>query len=118
MANQKTNIDTWSVRDLEDNSELKIMIESCTEMGNSSLPGLQVCYMGRFVNFEPLAAERWAYEAQKAGTAKFLLNDSSWMPDQNQFVKVYLLAEQPMKALVEVKTRSSGIVAKEYALPF
>lgn len=118
MANQKTLLDQWSIRDLDNNSELKITVENCTELGNQSLPGIQVFFMGRFVNFEPHQTELWAYQAEKQGTEKLLLADSSWMPDENQFIKVYLVKGEPLKVLIEAKTKTSGTVAKEYNLPF
>lgn len=42
MANIKTIIDEWSVRNLENNSSISVMVENCTELGNQSLPGIQV----------------------------------------------------------------------------
>ncbi|WP_338875355.1 hypothetical protein WBJ53_07010 [Spirosoma sp. SC4-14] len=118
MANEKTVIDEWSVRDLEDNSSLNITVMSCTELGNQSLPGLQVYYMGHIINYEPLAAERWAYQASKAGVTDYLLEDLSWMVHADQFVKVYFVVGAPLKARVDVKTRSSKVMSKSYELPF
>lgn len=97
MANQKNMIDEWSVRDLEDNSSLTITVMSCTELGNQSLPGLQVFSMGQIVNFEPLIVERWAYQASKAGVAEYLLEDYSWMVHDDQFVKIYLVPGSPSR---------------------
>ena len=71
MANIKTMIDEWEVRDLEDNSSLKIGVASCTELGNKGVPGIQVYYLGYIVNYEPLIVEQWAYKASKSG-ATFL----------------------------------------------
>ncbi|GAB3942801.1 hypothetical protein GCM10028805_07980 [Spirosoma harenae] len=118
MANEKTVIDEWSVRDLEDGSSLKIAVLSCTELGNQSVPGIQVHYMGYIVNYEPLIVERWAYQASKKGVEEYLLEDHSWMVHEDQFVKNYLVVGSPLKAKVEVKTRSSKVIAKEYELPF
>ncbi|MFD2574245.1 hypothetical protein ACFSUS_26660 [Spirosoma soli] len=118
MANQKNIIDEWSVRDLEDGSSLTVTVVSCTELGNQSLPGLQVIYMGNIVNYEPLVTERLAYQASKAGATDYLLEDKSWMAYEDQFVKNYLVLGSPLKARVEVKTRSSRVIAKEYELPF
>ncbi len=67
MSNIKTVIEEWSVRDLEDGSSLNVSVLACTELGNEAKPGVQVCYMGNIINFEPLAAERWEYQARKAG---------------------------------------------------
>jgi hypothetical protein len=118
MANTKTIIDEWSVRDLEDNSSINVMIESGTELGNKSLPGIQVFYMGNYITFEPLIVEQWVYKARKTNTTEYLLEDRSWMAHQDQYVKIYLLIGSPLKAKVEVKTRSSKPVIKEYPLPF
>ncbi|CCH53135.1 hypothetical protein BN8_02207 [Fibrisoma limi BUZ 3] len=118
MANQKTTIDEWSVRDLEDGSSINVTVLGCTELGNQSLPGVQVIYMGNIINYEPLMAERWAYQASKAGVDEYLLEDKSWTVHEDQFVKTYLVVGEPLKAKVEVKTRSSKVIAKEYELPF
>ncbi|MDJ1467923.1 hypothetical protein QNI19_29200 [Cytophagaceae bacterium DM2B3-1] len=48
MSNVKTLVDEWSVRDLEDNSSLKIVVESCTELGNKSLPEFRSTGWGIF----------------------------------------------------------------------
>lgn len=118
MANQKTIIDEWSVKDLEDGSSLTITVVHCTEMGNQSVPGLQVLYMGQTINYEPNIVERWAYQATKTGITDYLLDDYSWMVHDDQFVKNYLVSGSPLKARVVVKTRSSKVIAKEYDLPF
>jgi len=118
MANEKTVIEEWAVKDLEDGSSLKITVINCTELGNQSLPGLQVLYMGQTINFEPGIVERWAYQATKAGVTEYLLADYSWMVHEDQFIKNYLIAGSPLKAKVEVKTRSSKVISKEYELPF
>lgn len=118
MSNIKTVIEEWSVKDLEDGSSLNISVLGCTEMGNNGKPGIQVCYMGHIVNYEPLIVERWAYQANKAGVAEYLLTDYSWMVHEDQYIKNYLLPGSPLKVKVEVKSRSSKPVVKEYVLPF
>lgn len=118
MSNVKTMIDEWAVKDLEDGSWLVITVNSCTELGNASLPGIQVSYMGNTINFEPGITERWAYQASKAGMAEFLLKDYSWMAHEDQFIKNYLIVGETLKAKIEVKSRSSKVVSKEYDLPF
>ena len=118
MANEKTIIDEWAVKDLEDGSSLTITVVNCTELGNQSQPGIQVLYMGNIINFEPNVVERWAYQATKAGVTDYLLDDKSWMVHDDQFVKNYLVIGSPLKAKVEAKTRSSKVIAKEYDLPF
>ncbi|WP_420148798.1 hypothetical protein [Spirosoma sp.] len=118
MANVKTLIDEWSVRDLEDGSSITINVVNCTELGNQSLPGIQVLYMGNIINYEPLMTERWAYQATKAGVEEYLLENQSWMAHDDQFVKNYLIPGSPLKVKVEVKTRTSRVVAREYELPF
>ena len=118
MANIKTTIEEWAVKDLEDGSALTITVVACTELGNESKPGIQVYFMGNIVNYEPLIVERWAYKAGKAGITEFLLDDHSWTVHEDQYVKNYLVLGSPLKAKVEVKTRSSKPVIKEYPLPF
>ena len=118
MSNIKTIIEEWSVRDLEDGSSLNISIVDCTELGNQSKPGIQVCFMGNTINYEPSVVERWAYQASKAGVTEYLLEDHSWQVHQDQYVKNYLVLGSPLKVKVEVKTRSSKPVIKEYSLPF
>jgi hypothetical protein len=118
MTNIRTKIDEWEVRDLEDNSALRIYVENCSELGNQGRPGIQVLYMGQYVTFEPLAVERWAYQAQKAGKTELLLEDKSWLAHEDQYVKNWLVLGSPLKARVEVKTRSSKPKVREYALPF
>jgi hypothetical protein len=118
MANIKTLIEEWSVKDLEDGSSLNISIMGCTELGNDAKPGVQVCYLGHTVNFEPLHVERWAYQAGKVSVTEYLLEEYSWMVQEDQYVKNYLLIGSPLKARVEVKTRSSKPVVREYELPF
>ena len=118
MANIKTIIEEWSVKDLEDNTALNISVLACTELGNEGKPGIQVCFIGNTINYEPLSVERWAYQAGKADVNDYLLEDKSWMAHADQYVKNYLIKGSPLKARVEVKTRSSKPVIKEYALPF
>ncbi|MEP6737154.1 MAG: hypothetical protein ABJA70_16640, partial [Chryseolinea sp.] len=114
MSNVKTIIDEWSVKDLEDNSKINVLVESCTELGNNSLPGIQVLYMGNYITYEPNIVEQWAYKANKAGVTEYFLEDKSWTHHTDQYVKVFLILGSPMKARVEVKTRSSKPIMKEY----
>lgn len=118
MSNIKTIIEEWAVKDLEDGSSLNISVIDCTELGNESKPGIQVCFMGNIINYEPLIVERWAYQAGKKGLTEYLLADQSWHVYDDQYVKNYLVLGSPLKARVEVKTRSSKPVIKEYPLPF
>ena len=67
MANEKTLIEEIELRDLEDNSYLRVRAEACTELGNQSKPGIQIHFLGYIINFEPLHAERWNYQTKKAG---------------------------------------------------
>jgi len=116
---EKTLIDEIEVRDLEDNSSLRVSVYNHPELGNKGLPGIQVLYMGHFVNYEPLQVERWAYQAQKAGTDVLLLEDQSWIHYEDQFIRNSLVVGSPLKARVEVKTRSkAAAVVREYELPF
>jgi hypothetical protein len=47
-----------------------------------------------------------------------LLEDKSWMVHEDQYVKNWLILGTPLKARVEVKTRSSKPKVREYVLPF
>lgn len=119
MSNVKTPIDSFEVRDLEDNSVISVHVEACTEVGNAGKPGLQVLYMGNIVCFEPLMAERLAYQARKAGATEHFLADRSWTAHEDQFVKLFLELGTPPKVRVEVKTRSkSKPLVRSYELPF
>ena len=119
MADQRSIIDEIAVKDLEDGSVLKVVIESCTELGNNSKPGLQLYWMGYIVTFEPNIAERWNYQAKKAGGGAMLLEDKSWLAHTDQFIKFYYVPGSPPKARVEVKSRTTdNPVVKEYPLPF
>jgi hypothetical protein len=40
------------------------------------------------------------------------------MVHTDRYIKIYLVTGSPLKAKVEVKTRSSKLVVKEYELPF
>ncbi len=118
MSNIKIIIEECSLKDLEDNSSLNISVMACTELGNKSKPGIQVCFMGNIFNYEPLSVERWAYQAAKANVSDYLLEDKSWIAHDDQYVKNYFIQGSPLTARVEVKTRSSKPVLKEYTLPF
>jgi hypothetical protein len=118
MANVKTLIDQWSVRDLEDNSSINVTVEGCTELGNGSLPGIQIVSMGQIVNYEPNIAEQWAYKAGKQGVTEYFLEDKSWTYHEDQYIKFYLVLGAPLKARVSVKTRSSKPATRDYDLPF
>ncbi len=123
MTNIKTTVDEWEVRDLEDNTTLKIYVEHCTELGNQSKPGIQIWYTvgggTSIVCYEPLIVERWAYQAKKNQTNVLLLEDKSWMARTDTFVKFYLVTGDVLKARVELKVMSSDeTITKEYDLPF
>lgn len=118
MANVITVLDTIEVRDLEDNSRLTVEVRACSELGNRGVPGLQISYLGYLVNFEPNQVERWAYQARKAGQEALLL-DQSWDVHPDQFIRNYLVLGEPLRARVQVKTRSrSKLVERDYPLPF
>ena len=117
--NITTKIDEWGVRDLEDNSVITVLVEHNSEMGNNSLPGLQVICAGNMVNYEPLHVERWAYAAKKAGQSEFLLEDPSWQVFEDRYIKHYLVTGDKPRAKVSVKVRSKDQpVIREYDLPF
>lgn len=119
MTNVKTPVETLEVRDLEDGSTLTVHIESCTEVGNDGVPGMQVLFLGNIVCFEPRMANKLAYHARKAGQAELFLADRPWAVHENQYVKLFLVLGVPPAVRVEVKTRSKSKPAvKTYALPF
>jgi len=118
MANVKTVLDQWSVKDLEDNSSINVLVEGCTELGNNSQPGVQILCMGHFVTYEPNIVEQWAYKAGKEGVTEYLLEDKSWTYHEDQYVKYFLVLGSPLKARIIVKTRSSKPNVREYDLPF
>lgn len=119
MANIRTKIDEWEVKDLEDNSTTRVYVEHNTEMGNKSVPGIQVHCAGRIVNYEPLHTERWAYAAKKAMQTEYLIEGDSWMVHEDNYIKHFLVLGEKLKARIEVKVRSnSKPVTKEYELPF
>jgi hypothetical protein len=117
MSNIVSQIDEGSVKDLEDNSSLKILVEGCSELGNNAKPGIRVMFLGYTINFEPNLVEQWLYKAGKDNVTEYVLKDS-WMVHADQYIKVSLITGTPLKARVEVKTRSSKPVIKEYELPF
>jgi len=117
--NVATIVEEWDVKDLEDDSTIRVLVTHNTEMGNRSVPGLQVLCAGQFTNYEPVITEKWAYAAKKAGATEWLLEDHSWMVYKDTYIKFYLLTAPALKARVEVKVRSrEEAVVKEYALPF
>lgn len=123
MSNIKTKLDEFEVRDLEDNGILRIYVEHNTEMGNRGVPGIQVWYTiaggTSIVNFEPLHAERWAYQAQKQNVDSYLIADNSWTTYEDTYIKNYLVIGEKPKARVEVKVRSKAApIIREYDLPF
>lgn len=119
MSNIKTKVDEWEVKDLEDNSTINVYVEHNTEMGNKGLPGVQVRCFGQIVNYEPIQAERWAYEARKTQQAQYLLEGPSWLAHNDTFIKHFFVPGATPKARVEVKVRSkTKSIIKEYELPF
>ncbi|MGC4103990.1 hypothetical protein [Ferruginibacter sp.] len=119
MPNIQTTIDEWEIKDLEDNSTIRVHVSHNTEMGNNSQPGLQVICMGNIINYEPLHAERWAYAAKKAQQQEYFIENGSWTVYDDTFIKHYLVTGEKLKAKVEIKVRSkSKPVVKEYELPF
>ncbi len=119
MTNTKTPIETFEVRDLEDNSTLRVHVEACTEVGNDGKPGIQIHYLGNIHCFEPRMAEQLAYRARKAGQTELYLEDRSWAVHADQFVKLHLELAATPRVRVEVKTRSKQKpVVKHYDLPF
>jgi hypothetical protein len=119
MTNVKTPIETIEVPDHTDGSVLRVHVESCTEVGNAGVPGMQVLYLGNIVCFEPRMANLIAFSARSAGLDEAFLADRSWAVHEDQYVKLHLVLDTPPRVRVEVKTRSKKLpVTKEYPLPF
>jgi hypothetical protein len=119
MSNIKTKLDEWEVRDLEDNSSLRIYVESATELGNQSLPGIQVMYMGQFVTMNHWLWNDGHTRPIKQAKLNTCWKINSWMVYEDQYVKNWLILGSPLKARVEVKTRTSRPKIREYVLcPF
>src|ERR1700754_2448773 len=116
MADKKL-IEEIKVKDLEDGSALRVEVFECSELGNEGKPGLQMVSLGHFSNFEPVTAERWAYQLRKENKPELML-DSSWTHHEDQYIKIFFVPGAPAKAKVIVKTRSSKPVEKVYNLPF
>lgn len=118
---EKTVLESWTVKDKSDqSSHYEITVYECTEMGNQSKPGLQVLYMGRYVNFEPIITTKWYNEAKKKGVNEYLLPDDNsytYRENKGEYVKIYLVCE-PLSLKVEVKTTTSKPVIKTFELPF
>jgi hypothetical protein len=96
-----------------------VVVQACSELGNSAAPGLQIHYLGYILNLEPLQVDRWAYQARKAGQAVMLLDDYSWNVHADQYIRNSLVLGAPLKVRVEVKTRSRAApITREYELPF
>ncbi|MEP7259316.1 MAG: hypothetical protein ABI687_13030 [Flavitalea sp.] len=119
MGNIKTIIDEWELKDLEDNSQIRVVVYQNTEMGNDSLAGIQVVCAGHIVNYEPLHVARWAYAAKKAGKNEFFVEEASWTAYEDTYIRHFLVTGEKLKAKIEVKVRSNDkSVIKEYDLPF
>jgi hypothetical protein len=115
----KILIEEIEIPDHEDGSKLRVRIEACDELGNRGVPGVQVHFLGNICSFEPVTAERNAYLARKAGKNEFFMESDSWTSGgPEQYVKNYLVLGATPKVRVELKTRSSKPVVKEYDLPF
>ena len=123
MPNVQTKLDEWEVRDLEDNSMYKVVVEHCTELGNKNQPGLRIKYSiggsGFFCIYEPWTGEKLAYEAKKAG-GTLLRKDKSWEKHEDRWLRNSLVIDgDKLKARVEIKVRSQAEpVVKEYEIPF
>jgi len=123
MANKATKIDEWDVRDLEDNSTYRVIVEECTELGNKNKPGIRITYtVGNTAYYcvhEPYSAEKHVYEAKKAKQDVYVLKDKSWTAHEDHYVRNSLVVGDGLKARVEIKVRSSSQPkVKEYPLPF
>ena len=123
MANKIEKLDSWEVRDLEDNSIIKVEVESCSQLGNKNQPGIRIKYaIGggmSYCVYEPWTGEKLAYEARKAG-GTLVRKDKSWEKHEDRWLRNSLVIDgDKLKARVEVKVRSKDEpVVKEYDIPF
>jgi hypothetical protein len=124
MPDENTKLDSFEIRDLEDNFHYRVLVEHCASLGNYGKPGLRITYTvpggTYFCVFEPYTAEKLHYEAKKSGENPFLHKRSSWLHYDNAWVKNYLVwGGDTLKARVEVKVKSADQPeAREYDLPF
>ncbi|MCB9894482.1 MAG: hypothetical protein H6839_08530 [Planctomycetes bacterium] len=123
MVNKIEKLDEWEVRDLEDDSMIRIEVEACSELGNKNKPGIRIKYIigggMSYCIYEPWTAEKLHYEAKKAG-GTLVRKDKSWEKHEDTWLRNSLVIDgERLKARVEVKVRSSDEpVVKEYDLPF
>jgi hypothetical protein len=123
MPNVETQLDDFEVRDLEDNSMYRVVVQHCTELGNKNKPGIRIKYSiggaAYFCVYEPWTGEKLAYEAKKAG-GTLVRKDKSWERYEDRWLRNSLVIDgDKLKARIEIKVRSSDEpVVKEYALPF
>ncbi len=122
---KETKLDEWEVRDLEDDSVFRIIVEQCEKLGNDNKPGLRIRYViantGYYFVIEPRSATKWAYQARKAGKGVFVVDNCSWLKHDDQFIRnsIVIGPEGSLKARVEVKVKSSSKpTMKEYDAPF
>ncbi|MBX3474664.1 MAG: hypothetical protein KF754_09800 [Planctomycetes bacterium] len=117
-------IDTFEIRDLEDNFHYHVQVEACDELGNKSKPGLRVRYSvpagSMACVIEPYLAEKWIYDTRKAGQTEYLIKDRSWIHYDNAWLKNYIvIVGDKLKARVELKVKSrEKPEIREYDLPF
>ena len=74
--------------------------------------------MGNSINDEPLITERWAYGASKANVDKYPPEDKSEMAHEDPYINNYFVTGSPLKAKIEVTSRSANPVSKAYVLAF
>jgi hypothetical protein len=122
---KETKIDEWEVRDLEDDSVFRILVEHCEKLGNDNKPGLRIRYViantGYYFVVEPRGAAKWVYKARKASTDVYVVEDHSWLKHEDQFIRnsIVIAKDGALKARVEVKVKSaSKPKLKEYDVPF
>lgn len=133
MANITTLVEEWEIPNpnVSDGSNpgedrpapIRILVTHHTEMGNFSLPGLQVHCDDSLIDYEPVLTEYWAYSARRLGKTEHLLEYLSWKEHSDTYIKFYLLTgntlKDTLKARVAVKVRNQeNPIIKEYELPF
>lgn len=123
MPKVETKIDEFEVRDLEDNSIYRVLVQHCTQLGNKNQPGIRITYniggAGYYCVYEPYSGEKLHYDAKKAGGV-LVRKDKSWEVHPDRWLRNTLVIDgDKLKARIEVKVRSKDEpVVKEYELPF
>ena len=119
MADISTLVEDWLIDSPDEDPSIRIRVTRHTEMGNLSMPGLQVHCADSLVDYEPVVTEHWAHSAKKMGVTEYLLEFLSWREYAGTHIKFYLLTGDTLKARVAVKFSDKDTPSvREYELPF